>query len=320
MARHHTYLLDQLFKALPADAWRIRVIGRWTDEQTDKRGRTTYSANRSRCHFDDTVSSHDLLHKMVVNTHPQGKRAKRSLLSTITEQSRYVREVLMQPIGAITHVLLDLDDTPLDEALNLLAIDRVQPAVIHETSPGRHRLIFTLPGRNHPPEVHKAAARWLADRVCGDTGSAHVGAGLHMPATTCSKPWRFTTPPPLVIQRHAKFTACRALLELATSAVGKSEAAPTVQRTGLKIESGITADQVPQAVRMLHSELMDEHAEDRSVADFAFCCTLLRAREPRSSVEAWLGALSDKAMGRPGYVFVTVDAAYRAIGQKEASL
>jgi len=319
MARHHTYLLDQLFNALPADAWRIRVISRWIDEQTDKRGRTTHSVNRSRCHFDETVSPHDLLRKMIANAHPQGKRAERSLLSTITEQSRYGREVLMQPIGAMTHVLLDLDDTPLDEALNLLALDRVRPAVIHETSPNRHHLVFTLPGRNHAPEVHKAASRWLVGRVCGDIGSAHVGASLHMPATTCSKPWRHPSPSPLVIQRRAKFTTSRALLEYASRSVGDSNVLTTAQPKLLKSENEITVDQVPSAVRMLHAELMHKHADDRSVADFAFCCTLLRALEERAVVETWLVALSDKAPRRPGYVVATVDAAHRAIGQKEPS-
>lgn len=110
MARHHTHLLTQLFAALPADRWRVRVLSRWIDERTDKRGRTDRTP-RSRCHFDEELTPHDLLHKMVPNTHPQGKRAQRSLLSTITEQSRWGREVLMLPIGALSHVLLDLDDT-----------------------------------------------------------------------------------------------------------------------------------------------------------------------------------------------------------------
>ena len=122
-----------------------------------------------------------------------------------------------------------------------------------------------------------------------------------------------------MIQRRAKFTTSRALLEYASRSVGDGKVFTPAQPKLLKSAKEITVDQVPNAIRMLHAELMHKHADDRSVADFAFCCTLLRALEERAVVEAWLIALSDKASRRPGYVVATVDAANRAIGQKEPS-
>jgi hypothetical protein len=244
--------------------------------------------------------------------------------------------VFMRPIGGPVHILLDLD-TPdtLDEVLNLMASDGIVPSLVVETSPGHAQIWCSLPGRDQPVEVRRAASRLLAERYGGDPGSAKPSQPGRVPGTMNPKPSRAMsdgTPPLVMILSSGegygtKFQprfrpSKRLLVDGRLRAERDAEGHAEVVR--MRVEAlPMHADDLTYVGAML-ADAVKMNGGDRSQADFAVACVMLRAGDAPDKVAAILIATSEKAIEREArqagagerYIERTVQSAMRAAGIK----
>ncbi|NOC83337.1 DNA-primase RepB domain-containing protein [Ruegeria sp. HKCCD6428] len=218
--------------------------------------------------------------------------------------------VFMRPVGGPVHVLLDLDTAgTLDEVLSLMAYDGIVPSLVVETSPARAQVWCSLPGREQPVEVHRATSKLLAERYCGDPGSAKPSQPGRLPGTMNPKPSRAMTDgaPPLVMIRSSgeshgtKLPSCfrpsnrllaEALLRAERHTQEGDEAAP-VHVDALAEH----ADDIAEVAEML-ADAVERHGGDRSRADFEMACVMLRSGDRPEHVAAMLMETSEKAQER----------------------
>ena len=234
--------------------------------------------------------------------------------------------VFMRPVGGPVHVLLDLD-TPgvLDEVLNIMAFDGSVPSLVVETSPGHAHLWCSLTGREQPTDVHRAASKLLAERYCGDPGSAKPSQPGRVPGTMNPKPSRAMTDgaPPLVLVKRAQFTPSARLLADARQQAEQDTHSAAEDVKLHFIEHPDREDATAEVAAML-AEAMKQHDGDRSAADFEVACVMLRAGDPPEHVAAMLIATSEKAHERETrrtgsgvhYAEQTVRGAMRAVGAR----
>jgi hypothetical protein len=244
--------------------------------------------------------------------------------------------VFMRPVGGPSHVLLDLD-TPetLDEVLNLMASDGIVPSLVVETSPGHAQLWCSLPGREQPVEVHRAASKLLAERYGGDPGSAKPTQPGRVPGTMNPKPSRAMSDgtPPLVMiltsgegygtKFQPKFRPSKRLLaDARLRAQRDAEGHAETERMRVDVQP-LHADDLTYVGAML-AEAVELNGGDRSQADFAVSCVMLRAGDGPAHVAAILMATSEKAIEREArhagagerYIERTVQSAMRVVGFK----
>lgn len=268
--RHHA--LRHVVRALPATAYEVRLV-------TQPRAGACGKCIRTLRLTQNELSAH---HAHFGRWSAQGLH------------------VFFRPIGGPTHVLLDLDmpDT-LDEVLHLAAHDGLHPSLIVETSPGRHQLWFTQPGRDHDVSVHRAACKLLAERYGGDPGSAKPTQLGRLPGTMNPKPSRATSDgtPPLVLIKRAVFRPSARLLVEAQARAEMDAARSTdthVKRDGALPDHGLPDDEL----RALFDEVVEKHGGDRSAADFDIARLSRSSGNPPERAVELLMAGSPKAAER----------------------